>query len=226
MNRCFCTRRNPISIFAATIYLVCQLEDKRKTQTKICKVIGLTEVTLREIYKELLENWDDLLPSNYNPVVPPEKAFPMATIPSGRSLTSRNDLVEVPSSDKDKHSEVKYTKYKTGEEKRVDTDARGASSSPSSVHFPNPLALAAGVIPWPCQPPTTSSHSHPIQFVQEAKGASNVVDKGSSKQIANDKASPNQTYHPPMDGSIRSTSSSWDDLSSNFDRSNSSLNFS
>ncbi|CAA2994257.1 plant-specific TFIIB-related 1 [Olea europaea subsp. europaea] len=242
MNKCFCTRRNPISISAAAIYLACQLEDKRKTQAEICKVTGLTEVTLRKVYKELLENWDDLLPSNYNPVVPPEKAFPTATIPSGRSLTSKNDLVEGSSSDRDKHSEVKYTKpsdildlsrqsrgkdnamqvppsswrpqvpvgastiqkprernqtttqnmeidlqYKNREEKRVDTDARGASSSPSSVHFPNPPAFAAGVVPWPFRPPTTSSHSPSAQFVQGAKGASNVVDKGSSKEIGNEK---------------------------------------
>ncbi|PIN24142.1 Transcription initiation factor TFIIB [Handroanthus impetiginosus] len=94
INKCFCTRRNPISISAAAIYLACQLEDKRKTQAEICKVTGLTEVTLRKVYKELLENWDDLLPSNYNPVVPPEKAFPTATITSGRSSSSRGDLVE------------------------------------------------------------------------------------------------------------------------------------
>ncbi|CAM8946825.1 unnamed protein product [Rhodiola kirilowii] len=60
INKCFCTRRNPISISAAAIYLACQLEDKRKTQAEICKITGLTEVTLRKVYKELLENWDDL----------------------------------------------------------------------------------------------------------------------------------------------------------------------
>lgn len=89
INKCFCTRRNPISISAAAIYLASQLEDKRKTQAEICKVTGLTEVTLRKVYKELLENWDDLLPSNYTPAIPPEKAFPTATIASGRSLTPR-----------------------------------------------------------------------------------------------------------------------------------------
>ncbi|KVI00098.1 plant-specific TFIIB-related protein 1 [Cynara cardunculus var. scolymus] len=96
INKCFCTRRNPISISAAAIYLASQLEDKRKTQAEICKVTGLTEVTLRKVYKELLENWDDLLPSNYTPAIPPEKAFPTATIASGRSSsTSRiNDGIE------------------------------------------------------------------------------------------------------------------------------------
>ncbi|KAM7516267.1 hypothetical protein LguiA_005850 [Lonicera macranthoides] len=110
INKCFCTRRNPISISAAAIYLACQLEDKRKTQAEICKVTGLTEVTLRKVYKELLENWDDLLPSNYTPAVPPEKAFPTATIASGRSSTPRIDLVEATSLDRIKESETKPTK--------------------------------------------------------------------------------------------------------------------
>ncbi|KAL8477224.1 hypothetical protein ACS0TY_029497 [Phlomoides rotata] len=109
INKCFCTRRNPISISAAAIYLACQLEDKRKTQAEICKVTGLTEVTLRKVYKELLENWDDLLPSNYKPVVPPEKAFPTATISSGRTSSSRGDPVEG-TLDRDKNGETKATK--------------------------------------------------------------------------------------------------------------------
>ncbi|CAN8276425.1 unnamed protein product [Cochlearia groenlandica] len=88
INKCFCTRRNPISISAAAIYLACQLEDKRKTQAEICKITGLTEVTLRKVYKELLENWDDLLPSNYTPAVPPEKAFPTTTISTTRGSTT------------------------------------------------------------------------------------------------------------------------------------------
>lgn len=107
INKCFCTRRNPISISAAAIYLACQLEDKRKTQAEICKVTGLTEVTLRKVYKELLENWDDLLPSNYTPAVPPEKAFPTTTIPSGRTTSMRGiDILE----EREKHVEIKPLK--------------------------------------------------------------------------------------------------------------------
>ncbi|OVA04524.1 Transcription factor TFIIB [Macleaya cordata] len=107
INKCFCTRRNPISISAAAIYLACQLEDKRKTQAEICKVTGLTEVTLRKVYKELLENWDDLLPSNYTPAVPPEKAFPTTAITGRSSLAPKIDPVETASSlEKDKQPEV------------------------------------------------------------------------------------------------------------------------
>ncbi|KAK4262188.1 hypothetical protein QN277_027773 [Acacia crassicarpa] len=111
INKCFCTRRNPISISAAAIYLACQLEDKRKTQAEICKVTGLTEVTLRKVYKELLENWDDLLPSNYTPAVPPERAFPTTVIASGRSSATKVDAIEMNSSlDRDKLIEIKPSK--------------------------------------------------------------------------------------------------------------------
>ncbi|WCJ24875.1 Transcription initiation factor IIB [Euphorbia peplus] len=126
INKCFCTRRNPISISAAAIYLACQLEDKRKTQAEICKVTGLTEVTLRKVYKELLENWDDLLPSNYTPAVPLEKAFPTTAISSGRSSVPRIDPVELPSSsDKDKHAENKPNKTNNASARsKEDTDPR------------------------------------------------------------------------------------------------------
>lgn len=133
INKCFCTRRNPISISAAAIYLACQLEDKRKTQAEICKVTGLTEVTLRKVYKELLENWDDLLPSNYTPAVPPEKAFPTTTISSGRASTPRVDPVELTSSssDKDKQPENKPNKtndvlLRGKEDAESNSNSRGA----------------------------------------------------------------------------------------------------
>ncbi|CAM6105022.1 unnamed protein product [Calypogeia fissa] len=89
INKSFCTRRNPISISAAAIYLSCQLEDKRKTQTEICKATGLTEVTLRKVYKELLENLTHLLPPGYTPAVPLEKAFPMTAAALGRVHVAR-----------------------------------------------------------------------------------------------------------------------------------------
>ncbi|KAK6125494.1 hypothetical protein DH2020_040764 [Rehmannia glutinosa] len=240
INKCFCTRRNPISISAAAIYLACQLEDKRKTQAEICKVTGLTEVTLRKVYKELLENWDDLLPSNYNPVVPPEKAFPTATISSTRTSSSKCDILEG-----DKQSETKHTKpsetssakgkdnveskdnfhraysqamlgtpfwkpvgtsaaqrlsepnqnmeidlqCKTREEKRVDTNAMGGSSSIRPVQFPSPPALAAGVVPWPFRPPMATAVSSSVSFVQPTKAASGMVDRGPLQQDLNEKFS-------------------------------------
>ncbi|KAI6695391.1 hypothetical protein NL676_023101 [Syzygium grande] len=116
INKCFCTRRNPISISAAAIYLACQLEDKRKTQAEICKVTGLTEVTLRKVYKELLENWDDLLPSNYTPAVPPEKAFPTTAITSGRT-SIKAETAEVIVLDKDSQAEAKPSKDKKADNK-------------------------------------------------------------------------------------------------------------
>ncbi|KAB5547664.1 hypothetical protein DKX38_011070 [Salix brachista] len=129
INKCFCTRRNPISISAAAIYLACQLEDKRKTQAEICKVTGLTEVTLRKVYKELLENWDDLLPKNYTPAVPPEKAFPTTTIASGRSSAPKIDQVELISSSLEKDKQLESKSNKPSELARGKEDAENNGNS-------------------------------------------------------------------------------------------------
>ncbi|KAL5209062.1 hypothetical protein ABZP36_004685 [Zizania latifolia] len=142
VNKCFCTRRNPISISAAAIYLACQLEDKRKTQAEICKVTGLTEVTLRKVYKELLENWDDLLPPNYTPATPPEKAFPMTTIYSSRSSAGK-DLYREKQLDsfKQKSSEAAESDHmvivKEEEDKKI-----GPFSRPSAKNEPHGLNQA------------------------------------------------------------------------------------
>ena len=127
INKCFCTRRNPISISAAAIYLACQLEDKRKTQAEICKVTGLTEVTLRKVYKELLENWDDLLPSNYTPAVPPERAFPTTVISSARSSAKPD------SADPLAH----------GLDLKIDKDSKGLTIAPLTAAKTSSLPLFA-----------------------------------------------------------------------------------
>jgi hypothetical protein len=42
-----------------------------------------------------LENWDDLLPPNYTPATPPEKAFPMtAGFYSGHTSVVKSDAIE------------------------------------------------------------------------------------------------------------------------------------
>ncbi|OMO52897.1 Transcription factor TFIIB [Corchorus olitorius] len=140
INKCFCTRRNPISISAAAIYLSCQLEDKHKTRDEICKVTGLTEVTLRKVYKEVLENWKDLLPSNFTPTVPLEKAFPTTTIAIGRSSVPRVDPpIDMTSSfDIDKQQDSKAKKSNEMAEPghqaigKGDTETNG---NPSGVHI-------------------------------------------------------------------------------------------
>lgn len=57
-----CHRRNPVSVAAAAIYLACQLDSVRKTQTEICRVTSLTEVTLRKVHKELNAERKRLIP--------------------------------------------------------------------------------------------------------------------------------------------------------------------
>ncbi|RWR74273.1 plant-specific TFIIB-related protein 1-like protein [Cinnamomum micranthum f. kanehirae] len=148
INKCFCTRRNPISISAAAIYLACQLEDKRKTQAEICKVTGLTEVTLRKVYKELLENWDDLLPPNYTPAVPPEKAFPTTTIASSRPSSTKVETVEIASSsaqlDKEKQPEA-VKPSRTSEISETEHQARGKEEAISKSNFCGPSVAPSRV---------------------------------------------------------------------------------
>nr|CAD1822928.1 unnamed protein product [Ananas comosus var. bracteatus] len=84
-----------VGIQSAYPQLLYTLHASWKTQAEICKVMGLAEVTLRKVYKELLENWDDFLPANYTPAVPPEKAFPMTWISSARSSTAKADIIDL-----------------------------------------------------------------------------------------------------------------------------------
>lgn len=66
MQNNICSRRNPPSISAAAIYLACQLEGIRKTQTEICRATILTEVTLRKVHKELNRDHAMVMPDWYN----------------------------------------------------------------------------------------------------------------------------------------------------------------
>ncbi|KAI0566446.1 Transcription factor TFIIB [Gracilaria domingensis] len=65
MRNNICSRRNPVSISAAAIYLACQMEGVRKTQTEICRATNLTEVTLRKVYKELNREHSAIVPAWY-----------------------------------------------------------------------------------------------------------------------------------------------------------------
>mmetsp|Transcript_14036 Transcript_14036/g.21256 ORF Transcript_14036/g.21256 Transcript_14036/m.21256 type:complete len:550 (+) Transcript_14036:89-1738(+) len=62
-----CYRRNSSSLSAAAVYLAMQLQGTRTTQNSFCKAVGLTEVTLRKVYKELKTHWKKLVPDSYKP---------------------------------------------------------------------------------------------------------------------------------------------------------------
>lgn len=208
INKCFCTRRNPISISAAAIYLACQLEDKRKTQAEICKVTGLTEVTLRKVYKELLENWDDLLPSNYTPAVPPERAFPTTLIASGRSSTTKIDAIEVTSLDSENLPEFKPNKPNEisvmVHQSRGKDEADGKSNAPVS----NSTAIQQSTF-WQSQLPS-ATHNHQNQNILESmdidalqrnhQQPEPMVEVTNGAAIASSLNS-NQLYSPPASSS-------------------------
>ena len=47
--------RGPTGVAAAAIYVASTLSDERKTQREVAEVAGVTEVTIRNRYKELIE---------------------------------------------------------------------------------------------------------------------------------------------------------------------------
>ncbi|EGG13783.1 transcription initiation factor IIB [Cavenderia fasciculata] len=56
--------KNPLSVTAAAIYLVSQLSADKRTQKAISDVSGVSEVTIRNVYKDLYSKRDSLLPPN------------------------------------------------------------------------------------------------------------------------------------------------------------------
>ncbi|XP_050363354.1 plant-specific TFIIB-related protein 1 [Argentina anserina] len=177
INKCFCTRRNPISISAAAIYLACQLEDKRKTQAEICKVTGLTEVTLRKVYKELLENWDDLLPSNYTPAVPPERAFPTTVIASGRSSAPKVDLPELPIYlDREKQPEIRPDKPNEGLDMNLEPTEEDDYDSRGNTQAAQPQVMNLSALLWQTQVPFVNTGTAAVLKSQNiAAGMDNDV---------------------------------------------------
>lgn len=61
-----CPRRAPASVSAACIYLTCQIMDARLTQAAVCRVMQVTEVTLRKVYKELCCSARAVVPEEYS----------------------------------------------------------------------------------------------------------------------------------------------------------------
>jgi transcription initiation factor TFIIIB Brf1 subunit/transcription initiation factor TFIIB len=81
------TKRNPRTLCAAIMcgatprvwiwlsdcacsYLVCQLEDVKRTQAEVSRVANVTEVTLRKVYKDITSHLPALLPDAYSPRIP------------------------------------------------------------------------------------------------------------------------------------------------------------
>ena len=66
------SRRNHTSLSAAALFLACCLQAVRLTQHDFCQRIGLTEVTLRKVNKELGMHWRQLVPAEYEPRAVPQ----------------------------------------------------------------------------------------------------------------------------------------------------------
>eukprot|EP00899_Mesostigma_viride_P025943 jgi/Mesvir1/6533/Mv16795-RA.1 len=59
--------KSPPSVAAAVIFLVAQLSDNKKTQKEIALVAGVSDVTLKHAYKDLLAKATELVPSWFAP---------------------------------------------------------------------------------------------------------------------------------------------------------------
>jgi transcription initiation factor TFIIB len=55
--------KDPMGIAATTLYLACLLTGERKTQTNIAQAAGVTEVTLRNRYRDIKRRGLDLIPN-------------------------------------------------------------------------------------------------------------------------------------------------------------------
>jgi len=60
------------SVVAAAIYFVCQLSNGAATKDDINHVTGVSIATIREVYMDILNNKDKLLPQGFVPTVPLE----------------------------------------------------------------------------------------------------------------------------------------------------------
>lgn len=56
------SRRAPLSVVAAAIYLVCQASDARKTSQEVGEVAGVADGTIRQVYKVMLARAAHLFP--------------------------------------------------------------------------------------------------------------------------------------------------------------------
>eukprot|EP00898_Chlorokybus_atmophyticus_P007033 jgi/Chlat1/7330/Chrsp59S06948 len=56
------TQKSPISVAAAVIFMVAQLSDTKKAQKDVSMVTGVSEVTIRNAYKDLYPRAGELLP--------------------------------------------------------------------------------------------------------------------------------------------------------------------
>jgi transcription initiation factor TFIIB len=56
VNREMCAGRNPMGLAAVALYIACKMTGEYRTQTEIAKVAGITEVTIRNRFKDLQNN--------------------------------------------------------------------------------------------------------------------------------------------------------------------------
>ena len=88
--------RGPSGMAAAAVYIACVLNDEKRTQGQIAKVAGVTEVTIRNRYKDLMKSLQiivNLIPETEQPLSAkksPKEIFPIEEEPFVSDFTQEN----------------------------------------------------------------------------------------------------------------------------------------
>ncbi|XVE82648.1 hypothetical protein DITRI_Ditri16bG0022800 [Diplodiscus trichospermus] len=163
INKCFCTRRNPINISAAAIYLACQLEDKRKTHAEICKVTGLRPSGKDEA--ETNENSSEIHAAVLNQL----PHFRKPWLPFWATWLSAGDKNQpIIQGDVNEPQPSCPEFAQKGDMSKI--DKKGASSSSlSSSQFSNPAPSNVSTSTWPFRSPPSSGPSLNLPIVHPPK---------------------------------------------------------
>jgi hypothetical protein len=82
-------QRNPRVLSAVAIYLAANLQGERMKQKVLSDACGVSQVTIRKVYRELATDWEQLAPANYEPIVRIRGAYLSTNLSSKGAPTKR-----------------------------------------------------------------------------------------------------------------------------------------
>ena len=68
----FISERSPVSLAAAAIYMTSQVSGYKKTQKEVGNITGITENTIRQLYRFMYTKGKDLFPECFTQLPAPE----------------------------------------------------------------------------------------------------------------------------------------------------------
>ena len=161
-------RRNHSSLSAAALFLAAALQGVRLTQHQYCAKIGLTEVTLRKVNRELGLHWRRLVPAGYTektlpPFLSRQQQHSWSTAPplqqetaAPPEQTSAAALPRAPSSPtvKQEHEEEREDRQDSAAVARAATAEAEQHEPDGGLSRQQRLSLLPPPLPRPLSPPT------------------------------------------------------------------------